>query len=361
MGMNPAMARAIAQADTMGGGNWPRDGRYLWCVERLWLKMGGYKGDSFIANMFVAEAASTSPEVQPNAVGSTVSYSINMSKNPVAKQLVKTLICGILGAEVSTDPAAKLRQEQEIEALFVGYHDPQTGRQVPAVIDREQPLRGYLVEVEAWTGRTVGKNTPITKYSFKSIKMSDQDRAQWRARLDKEKPLSAGDAQGQGQQYGQPQQGQPQQGMSAQPPAFGQPPAQPQYGQPAFQSQQPAFQSQQPSVPGQTWVGQPPSLAGQTWVGPPQQPPAFAPQQPPAQPQYGQPPAQPPAFGQPPAQPQQYGQPPAQPQQYGQPPAQPFVQQPAQPTVYGQPPVQPPAFGQQPQQSSAFGQPRWPQ
>ena len=70
MGMNPAMARAIAQADQMGGGNWPKDGRYLWCVERLWLKTGGFKGDSFIANFYVVEAAATS-QVQPNAPGST--------------------------------------------------------------------------------------------------------------------------------------------------------------------------------------------------------------------------------------------------------------------------------------------------
>ena len=283
MGMNPAMARAIAQADTMGGGNWPKDGRYVWAIERIWLK-DGYKGMSLIINAHVVESTQTNSQVQPNAVGSSVSYPINYSKNPVAKQLIKTALCGILNEEVSTDPVIKQRQDQEIEALLVGYNDSRTGRAVPAVTDREQPLRGYLVAADVWTGQTA-KGTPITKYNFTSIKMSDQDRVQWRAKLDKEKPLGAGDPLA----FGQPSQ--PSQFGQPQPSQFGQPQSS-QFGQP--QSSQ--FGQPQPSQPSQ--FGQP------------------QPSQPSQPSQFGQPqPSQPSQFGQP--QPSQFGQP--QSSQFGQP------------------------------------------
>jgi len=287
MATNPAMARAIAQADGMGGGNWPKDGRYLWCLERIFQKLPvqqggtGYKGHSFIFNFLVVESAATSAEVQPNPAGSTVSYSINLSTNPMAKHLIKTCLCAILGEDVATEPAAKQRQDMEVEALLTGFTDPQTGRRIPAVDDPEQPLRGYLVGVEAWTGRSAQKGTPLTKYNFKSMKMTEQDKAAWRAKLDKEKPAEGG---GQPASPAQPQYGQPQYG-------------QPQYGQPQYGQPQPQY-------------GQPPA----------------------AQPQYGQPPAQPtvPQYGQPPAAQPQYGQPVPQ---YAQPPAQPQ----GAPAAFGQP------------------------
>ena len=309
--MRAEVASALAKATAMTGrSDETPEGKYLLCVSEVISKEAGYNGNSIIVKLVVVESQERTAGKAPAGPGATVAWVVNMTKNSMAKEVIKHFFLKLLGEEESKDPATKEKQDNELQALLAGYTDPRTGQRVPAVDDPEQPLRGRLIRDETWQGMTVGSAGkpphPITKHTWTHVKQTREEIWAWRNRLDATPAAQAQPAAAQPQP-------QPQMSYQAQP-----------TGQPAYQPQaQPTVQPmpQPMSQPMPQPTVQPvyqPQAQPMPQPGYQHQPTAQPVYQPQAQPQ-GQP--QWPAQAQPqwPAQGQPQGQPQAQPQPMAQP------------------------------------------
>ena len=295
MGLNPALRRRIAQAQTgVAKDAVIRDGQYLFLLRSMSIIDAATTGvgDMYSSLVRIERAAAIMQGVDPNPVGSDAASKGNLSTNRAALGNLKSQIAGILGY---SDPMA----------IPEGDWD----RIIDWVFSDQQPMRGMLCTGVTWrsiikTGKNAGQ--PFVGVNWGFVQQTQQEIAQRRAELDALDAQAAKTAPApQGQpQYGAPQG--PQYGAQGPSPAFGAPPG-PQYGAPQGGPQYGAPQ-------GQPQYGAP---QGQPQYGAPQgQPPlGRAIQQPQGgQPQYGQ-------QQQPMAPPSQQGSPtqqwPGQPQQQG--------------------------------------------
>ena len=74
MSLNPAIAAKIAGARTTGGGNYIKDGRYTFIVEKVICEKK-FAGNFFIVEFFVKDAAAVSGE-QPNPQGTSCTMAL---------------------------------------------------------------------------------------------------------------------------------------------------------------------------------------------------------------------------------------------------------------------------------------------
>jgi hypothetical protein len=102
--------RKIANSRASGGGNQIKDGKYEFTVTKL-LMEDKYTGCCFIAELLVDKAEASEPNIEPNAVGSTCSYVVNLdgSGKLSAPGNIKAFVLALLGLkedEVSADEVA---------------------------------------------------------------------------------------------------------------------------------------------------------------------------------------------------------------------------------------------------------------
>lgn len=134
----------IANASATKGGNNIKDGNYRLIVERM-LVNTGHTGTCFIPELRVKTATATEKDVEPNAVGSTVSCVWNVTKHASAPGNVKAFVLAVLGLDEASTPADQMK---ELMAKAVG---------------PDQILRG--IEIDANTIRRVnqGRDNPANR------------------------------------------------------------------------------------------------------------------------------------------------------------------------------------------------------
>ena len=166
----------IANATPTGGGNYINDGRYLYFVEKLsYIK--GYKGESFIAELRVIEAAASNAvdeqgrPIAPNSVGSTCSMVCNLNQSAAggnAKAFLIALLAPLGYVE------ADITEERILEVS-----DPNAN-----------PMRGAAIRNSTYSGINQGRDNPanrgkrITKNAWTAVAQTAEDIKAQRSWLD---------------------------------------------------------------------------------------------------------------------------------------------------------------------------------
>lgn len=114
--MNRSIAEQIANAKANRSGNIIRDGRYLFEVVAVTADKK-FKGNMFIAELKVLEAIKTHAAIEPNSVGSTVSYIVNLDdKMGLGIGNAKSFLMGLFGVseeEISVDVICEVASEKQ--------------------------------------------------------------------------------------------------------------------------------------------------------------------------------------------------------------------------------------------------------
>jgi hypothetical protein len=154
MSLNKKLAEQIAGADVSGGGNIIRDGKYLFCVQKVFIgKM--YNGNMFVAEFGVVESEAVENDVEPNAVGTTCSYVINVDTNKSALGNIKAFLSALIGENPSAE---------DVEAI--------TDK------DGTNPARGAYIRDETYrktikSGPNAGK--PFTAHRWEYVEQTDEE------------------------------------------------------------------------------------------------------------------------------------------------------------------------------------------
>ena len=181
-----AYADQVASSKADQSGNWIKPGaKYLWEVLNI-LMYGGNGGNFYIAEMICRESVPTGEKDRngkdyvPNAVGSTASYSVNLSdpKQKSAMGNVKKFVMDLFGepeSEVSSDvifqTLAKTDEKGEVVA--------------PSV------CRGMLIRDEAWNKpQKTDPSKDFTHHRWTAVTQTDEEIAARKAELDKTNPLA---------------------------------------------------------------------------------------------------------------------------------------------------------------------------
>lgn len=139
----------IANAKALSGGNIIRDGVYRFIIERLSMNTDGYDGASFIAEFRVVEAAPNEPGVEPNPVGSTVSFIAMVDKHKSALGNVKAFLLAALGmddssgsqfAQICETVCGKGQPMRGVEVRCTTYRKINQGRLNPANAGKQMTL-----------------------------------------------------------------------------------------------------------------------------------------------------------------------------------------------------------------------------
>jgi hypothetical protein len=132
MGVREEMLKKIASAKATAGGNRIKDGNYLFEIMNILVEKK-FSGWMFIAEFLVREATAsglkdaTGRLIEPNAVGSTCGYVLNLDKNISAVGNAKAMILALFGMQES---------EVSDEDFFAS---------LDAVSKPDQPARGMLI------------------------------------------------------------------------------------------------------------------------------------------------------------------------------------------------------------------------
>jgi hypothetical protein len=167
---------AIGSATPSKGGNFVRDGEYLFAVEKA-ITHQNDDGIFFVAELRVLESKAvpvtmlaegeTAPT--PNPVGSTASLAFNLTKFKSAKGNARAFLIGVLGG--------------------IGYAEEQVGgQQSREACSPQQPLRGMLVRDQTFRKMTRGAPGnpphPMTLHKWVPVPQTLDQIKTIRARLD---------------------------------------------------------------------------------------------------------------------------------------------------------------------------------
>jgi hypothetical protein len=166
-----AIFQKIANSRASMGGNRITDGKYLFLIKKMLIE-AKFDGTMFIVEFKVLAAEGILPDVQPNKVGTTASYVVNLDKNISAGGNAKAFVLGLLGyKEDEVAPA-------DVEATLAD------------LTDTAQPARGMLIADETYrkpirSGPNAGK--PFTAHRWTYVgQNAPEEVAKRRAELDAE-------------------------------------------------------------------------------------------------------------------------------------------------------------------------------
>lgn len=166
MALNKAdLLKKIAGAKASAGGNVIKDGTYLFEVVQLLLEQK-FNGAMFIAEMIVREAQASGEKdergvaVEPNKVGSTCSYVVNLDKNVSAAGNAKAYILALYGMQEN-----EVSEGDFMEALS-------------QVTEKDQPAKGMLIGDNTFRktirgGPNAGK--PFTAHRWVTVEQSEEE------------------------------------------------------------------------------------------------------------------------------------------------------------------------------------------
>lgn len=179
------MMSQIAGAAPTGSGNWIIPGDYLFEVKRLINREGGYKGDSFIAELQVIESQQTAenPPLRPGATCSWITTSAAGDTNRNIKLgNVKTFFLTLTQAaerelteqkvkDLCNDPSQAFARDPAGNIMRDG-----TGREMPGPYDvtkKTQPCAGLRIRAAAFVKPTkAGK--PFTFMNWMPVPAAEQ-------------------------------------------------------------------------------------------------------------------------------------------------------------------------------------------
>jgi hypothetical protein len=173
--MSNPFKRASKTKPAATGGNYITDGDYDFLIENLVMREGGYKGDSFVAELRVERADRLEPDVQPNKVGSTVSYA-RVLKDDFNYQLMMALMYQVGVAtgddldDMATEPE-KGETESELE------------KWLKYACSKDQPCRGVRISARTYRTKTK-KGDVITAVRWSAKEQDAEEIAANRAKLD---------------------------------------------------------------------------------------------------------------------------------------------------------------------------------
>lgn len=151
------MARGIfakvANAQANQGGNNIKDGKGRLAIQKMICKQMN-EGWTFVAEMKVLSSAATEQGIEPNPVGSTVSYVQKLDKHKSALGNTKSFVLALLGfsdSEVSSDEFAETLEDLCRET------DEKVGNEVKPA----NPGRGMVIDFETFRKPKRDKPTEI--------------------------------------------------------------------------------------------------------------------------------------------------------------------------------------------------------
>lgn len=185
-----ALLGKIARAKATKGGNHIKDGEYLlevvkilletkeggecFIVEFNCLESKGYPGNFEVAGQACWPGVEGAVEVKPNAVGSSPSYVVNLTKQASAPGNVKAFTIALVGGEDFSE------ESTESVADFVATLDELVGSTQPA---RGMLIRAATLRKPIKGGPNAGK--PFVGINWSHVEQSGEDIAARRAVLDK--------------------------------------------------------------------------------------------------------------------------------------------------------------------------------
>lgn len=154
----------IGSATPSRGGNYLRDGIYKFAVEKMLMHRGN-DGPTFVAELRVLESAPAEGGVEPNAVGTTVSYAQILQKFKSAPGNARSMVIGVAGGLGYA--------EHEVDSAFI-----------KSVCGEDQPLRGATVKVSTYRKPTRDGSKTLTLPNWQSVSQEESDIVKMRAFLD---------------------------------------------------------------------------------------------------------------------------------------------------------------------------------
>lgn len=165
---NPFARGADTAPATVGGNYITKPGSYDFTILDLTLKEGGYKGDSFIAELQVDKAEKTGEtgEAGTHKPGESRSYVRNL-KSDFMYELMMAFMYAV--GECTGDDLYSMEQD-DIEKFL------------EQCMDKDQPCRGVRIHGDAFYTQTADKRT-ILALKWSGIEQSDEDIAKRRKEL----------------------------------------------------------------------------------------------------------------------------------------------------------------------------------
>lgn len=157
----------ITSAQATRGGNWIRDGKYRFALERLEMHEGE-DNTSFVIELRVKSSQKVRDDVEPNAVGSRCSSVYNLTKHKSAPGNTKAFMLAALAGLGIPESAFSAKWIKEATSDL-------------------QPLRGLLIDDETYrkaikSGDNKGKE--ITLHNWITVAQTPAQLAASRAELD---------------------------------------------------------------------------------------------------------------------------------------------------------------------------------
>lgn len=140
----------IAGANATAGGNFIRDGEYLYTIKSTIIQKG-HTGVCWIAELRVDEARQTEKDVEPNPVGSIVSMICNFTKHVAAPGNAKAYVLAAVGNKEN-----EVTQEQMAAML-------------QQVVSSGQPLCGVQIRNSTYRKMTRDNKTRLTLNRFEHV------------------------------------------------------------------------------------------------------------------------------------------------------------------------------------------------
>lgn len=140
----------IAGANATAGGNFIRDGAYLYTIKSTIIQKG-HTGVCWIAELRVDEAKQTEKDVEPNPVGSIVSMICNFTKHVAAPGNAKAYVLAAVGNKEN-----EVTQEQMAAML-------------QQVVSSGQPLCGVQIRNSTYRKMTRDNKTRLTLNRFEHV------------------------------------------------------------------------------------------------------------------------------------------------------------------------------------------------
>ncbi len=165
--MSNPFKKASTTKPAASGGEFIQDGDYDFLIERLVMREGGFKGDSFVAEFRVERAAQTRADVKPNPVGSSCSRATVLSTD-FAYQLMMAFMHQV--GVATGDDLSEMSPDQVEE--FLRY-----------ACGKDNPCRGVRITDRTYR-TTTKKNLEIVAHKWSAVAQTDEEIAANRAKLD---------------------------------------------------------------------------------------------------------------------------------------------------------------------------------
>ncbi len=140
-----------------------REGRYTLIVKKVEISQK-LNGTFFIGEFLVRDAHRVRDGVEPNAIGTSVGFALNLDRNLSAPGNAKSFVLGLLGHSVEPSP-------EDLAAA------------IDAITSTAQPVRGMIVGAETYTTIT-RKGDTFVGLNWTHVAQSADDITKRRADLD---------------------------------------------------------------------------------------------------------------------------------------------------------------------------------